>query len=65
MAACYVLTHTITDLERYQREYIPGTGRILAKHQGTLLVEQRANSRCSRRTAACWFGGWAGADGIC
>ena len=38
MAAYYILTHTITDLERYQREYIPGTGRILAKHQGQLLA---------------------------
>lgn len=38
MTAYYVLMQTITDRERYQREYIPGTGRILAKHQGELLA---------------------------
>ena len=38
MAAYYVLTHTITDVERYRNEYIPATGRILAKHQGELVA---------------------------
>ena len=38
MAAYYVLTHSITDVERYRREYIPATGAILAKHQGELIA---------------------------
>ena len=38
MAAYYVLTHTITDVERYRREYIPATGAILARHGGELLA---------------------------
>lgn len=38
MTAYYILTHTITDPDRYQREYLPATGRILGKHQGELVV---------------------------
>ncbi len=30
--------HTITDLERYQKEYIPATGPILARHKGELVA---------------------------
>ena len=39
MTAYYVLTHTITaDLEQYQREYIGGAMRIMAKHQGEVIA---------------------------
>ena len=38
MTAYYILMHTITDLARYQGEYIPATGAILAKHQGELIA---------------------------
>lgn len=38
MAAYYVLTHTITNVERYRNEYIPATGAILAKHKGELIA---------------------------
>ncbi len=38
MTAYYILMQTITDMERYRQEYIPGTGRILAKHQGEMLA---------------------------
>lgn len=38
MTAYYVLTHTITDVDRYRRDYIPGTGPILARHGGELIA---------------------------
>ncbi len=38
MSAYYILTHTITDPERYAAEYIPGVAPFLAKHGGEVLV---------------------------
>ena len=38
MSAYYILTHTITDLDRYQKEYIPGTWPILGKHKGEIVA---------------------------
>ncbi len=38
MSAYYVLMQTITDLERYQKEYVRATGPILAKHQGEMVA---------------------------
>lgn len=38
MTAYYILTHTITDPERYAKEYIPGVAPFLAKHRGEVLV---------------------------
>lgn len=38
MAAYFVLTQTITDMEKYQQEYIPGVLPFLAKHEGEVVV---------------------------
>lgn len=38
MAAYYVLTHTITDPERYQKEYIRSATQILARHGGEVIA---------------------------
>lgn len=38
MTAYYILMHTITDVERYQKEYIPATGPILAKYKGEVVA---------------------------
>ncbi|MDX1415799.1 MAG: DUF1330 domain-containing protein [Candidatus Promineifilaceae bacterium] len=38
MTAYYILTHTVTDTERYRNEYIPGTWPILTKHQGEIVA---------------------------
>lgn len=38
MTAYYILTQTVTNFERYQQEYIPATGAILAKHKGELVA---------------------------
>ena len=38
MTAYYILMQTITDLERYQKEYIPATMQIMAKHKAELVA---------------------------
>ena len=38
MTAYFVLTHTLTDIDRYVSEYIPGVMPILAKHGGEMIV---------------------------
>ncbi len=38
MSAYYILMHTISDVERYKKEYIPATGPILAKHKAEVLA---------------------------
>jgi len=38
MTAYYILTHTIIDPERYQKEYIPATWPILTKHKGEIVA---------------------------
>lgn len=38
MAAYYILTHTIIDLEKYQRDYIPAATKILGKHKGEVVA---------------------------
>jgi uncharacterized protein (DUF1330 family) len=40
MSAYYILTHTITDPERYQKEYIPGVMPFLAKYKGEVIVAE-------------------------
>lgn len=40
MSAYFILTHTITDTERYQKEYIPGVMPFLAKYKGEVLVAE-------------------------
>lgn len=40
MSAYYILTHTITDPERYQKEYIPGVMPFLAKYKGEVVVAE-------------------------
>ena len=40
MSAYYILTHTITDTERYQKEYIPGVMPFLAKYKGEVVVAE-------------------------
>ena len=40
MSAYYILTHTITDTERYQKEYIPGVMHFLAKYKGEVVVAE-------------------------
>jgi len=36
MTAYFILTHTITDLDRYRSEYIPLVLPFIAKHGGVL-----------------------------
>jgi uncharacterized protein (DUF1330 family) len=38
MAAYYVLTHTITDIEKYRGEYIPQVFTYIAKHDGEVIA---------------------------
>ncbi|MCA9948619.1 MAG: DUF1330 domain-containing protein [Anaerolineales bacterium] len=38
MTAYYILSHTIVDVDRYQKEYIPGTWPILNKHKGEIVA---------------------------
>lgn len=38
MSAYFVLTHTITDPERYRNEYIPGVVPFLQKYKAEVLV---------------------------
>ena len=38
MAAYYILTHTITDLEKYRGEYIPQVLPFIAKYDGEIVV---------------------------
>ena len=40
MSVYYILTHTITDTERYQKEYIPGVMPFLAKYKGEVVVAE-------------------------
>ena len=40
MAAYFILTHTIRDTERYQKEYIPGVLPFLAKYKGEVVVAE-------------------------
>ncbi len=40
MSAYYILTHTITDTERYMKEYIPGVMPFLAKYKGEVVVAE-------------------------
>jgi len=40
MSAYFVLTHTITDPERYQEQYIPGVMPFLAKYKGEVVVAE-------------------------
>jgi uncharacterized protein (DUF1330 family) len=38
MAAYFILTHTITDLEKYHSEYVPMVLPFIAKYDGEILV---------------------------
>ena len=38
MAAYFVLTHTITDLKRYQSDYVPKVLPFIAKYDGDIVV---------------------------
>ena len=38
MAAYYILTHTITDVERYREEYVPRVIPFIAKYDGEVVV---------------------------
>ena len=38
MAAYYILTQTITDIERYRAEYIPKVIPFIAKYDGEVVV---------------------------
>jgi uncharacterized protein (DUF1330 family) len=38
MSAYFILTHTITDLETYQREYVPQVLPFIAKYDGEVVV---------------------------
>jgi uncharacterized protein (DUF1330 family) len=38
MTAYYILTHTITDLEKYRSEYIPQVLPFIAKYDGEVVV---------------------------
>ena len=38
MAAYYILTQTITDIERYRAEYVPMVIPFIAKHDGEVVV---------------------------
>ncbi len=38
MTAYYILTHTITDLERYRSEYVPQVLPFIAKYGGEVIV---------------------------
>ena len=38
MAAYFILTHTVTDLEKYRNEYIPQVLPFIAKYDGEIVV---------------------------
>ena len=38
MSAYFILTQTITDPEKYQKEYIPGVLPFLAKYKGEVIM---------------------------
>ena len=38
MTAYFILTHTITDIERYRDEYIPQVFPFIAKHDGEVVA---------------------------
>jgi uncharacterized protein (DUF1330 family) len=38
MAAYFILTHTITDIERYRDEYIPQVFPFIAKYDGEVIA---------------------------
>ena len=38
MAAYYILTHTVTDIERYRQEYIPQVFPFITKYDGEVVV---------------------------
>ena len=38
MTAYFILTHTITDFERYRDEYVPQVIPFIAKHGGKVIV---------------------------
>ena len=38
MTAYYILTHTITDIEKYRGEYIPQVLPFIAKYSGEIVV---------------------------
>jgi uncharacterized protein (DUF1330 family) len=38
MAAYFILTHTITDIERYREEYIPQVIPFITKYDGKVVV---------------------------
>jgi len=38
MAAFFILTHTITDIETYRSEYIPQVLPFIAKYDGEIVV---------------------------
>lgn len=38
MTAYFILTHTITDIERYRKEYIPQVFPFIVKHNGEVIV---------------------------
>ncbi len=38
MPAYFILTQTVTDLDRYMKEYVPGVLPFLAKYQGEVLA---------------------------
>jgi uncharacterized protein (DUF1330 family) len=38
MTAYFILTHTITDTDKYREEYIPQVIRFIAKHDGEVVV---------------------------
>ena len=38
MAAYFILTHTITDIERYREEYIPQVIPFITKYDGEIVV---------------------------
>jgi uncharacterized protein (DUF1330 family) len=40
MTAYFVLTHTITDIQKYRQEYIPGVMPFLAKHKAEVVVAE-------------------------
>ena len=42
MSAYFVLTHTVTDAEKYRQEYIPGVMPFLAKHKAEVVVAELA-----------------------
>lgn len=52
MAAYFVLTQTITDMEKYQKDYVPGVLPFLAKHKGEVVVADVAATPVQGEPAA-------------